>query len=190
MSLGTAARLPDRDLRGREDIDALLVDFYTRAFAAPLLAHVFVDVAHMDLAAHLPALGDFWEKVLFGTGTYTGAAMEVHRRLHRRQPLTEAHFGQWLEIWNMTVDARHAGPIAERTKAQAAHIAIALQHQLHHPDQSRPPGREALPLVVGPDEGGDPACWAAYVCLDCGQLTEQRDARACDACGAELPGAP
>ncbi len=66
------------DLRERADVDRLLRAFYERALVDPLLRPVFVDVAHMDLEEHLPRIGDFWEKVLFNTVTYDGAAMGVH----------------------------------------------------------------------------------------------------------------
>jgi hypothetical protein len=33
------------------------------------------------------------------------------------------------------------------------------------------------------DEGGDPACWAARVCAECGRLNEARDPEICEACG-------
>jgi hypothetical protein len=35
-------------------------------------------------------------------------------------------------------------------------------------------------------EGGDPACWAARVCPECGRLNEARDPVICEACGAEF----
>jgi len=79
---------------------------------------------------HLPAIGDFWEKVLFNTAVYNGRAMEVHRRLHRREPLTAAHFSRWVQLWDDAVDARHDGPVAELAKAQAARIAVAIQRNL------------------------------------------------------------
>jgi hemoglobin len=44
-------RLPD--LTGRADIETLLRAFYAQAFADDLLGHVFLDVAQMDLDAHL-----------------------------------------------------------------------------------------------------------------------------------------
>jgi len=118
------------DLRERADVDALLRAFYARVFDDPLLARIFVDVAHMDLEEHLPTIGDFWEKVLFNTAVYNGRAMEVHRRLHRREPLTAAHFARWVQLWDDTVDARHDGPVAERAKAHAARIAVAIQRNL------------------------------------------------------------
>ena len=52
------------DLRGRGDVEALVREFYPRAFADRLLGPVFIDVARMDLPAHLPVMCDFWETVL------------------------------------------------------------------------------------------------------------------------------
>jgi len=118
------------DIRERADLDGLLRAFYARVFDDPLLARIFVDVAHMDLEEHLPTIGDFWEKVLFNTAVYNGRAMEVHRRLHRREPLTAAHFARWVQLWDDTVDARHDGPVAELAKAHAARIAVAIQRNL------------------------------------------------------------
>lgn len=135
------------DLSDRHDVDVLLRSFYRRVFADPVLAPIFVDVAHMDLEAHLPVIGDFWQKVLFNTGQYGGQAMRVHRRLHRRVPLQPEHFARWLALWALSVDAGFQGPVAEQAKAQAARIAVAIQHNLTA-DRGRPPSpRTALPLV-------------------------------------------
>lgn len=131
------------DIRDRADIDGLLRAFYAGVFDDPLLARIFVDVAHMDLEEHLPAIGDFWEKVLFNTAVYNGRAMEVHRRLHRREPLTAAHFDRWVQLWDQTVDARHDGPVAEMAKAHAARIAVAIQRNLPDAAEQRP----ELPLA-------------------------------------------
>lgn len=54
------------DISDRQDIAGLLVAIYTRAFTDDPLGPVFVDVAHMDLAAHLPVECDFWDTVCSG----------------------------------------------------------------------------------------------------------------------------
>jgi hemoglobin len=115
-----------RDIAGRADITALLEDFYGRAFADPLLGPVFVDVAHMRLADHLPAIGDFWETVLFRTARYRRNALRPHRQLHEAAALAPAHFERWLTLWTATVDDRHAGPAAETAKRQATRMAAAM----------------------------------------------------------------
>ncbi|HEY7009700.1 MAG TPA: group III truncated hemoglobin [Jatrophihabitantaceae bacterium] len=118
------------DIRDRHDIAALLRDFYGRAFRDELLGPVFVDIAHMDLEAHLPVMCDFWETVLFRAGTYRGNALRPHQRLHARARLTPTHFRRWLALWRTTVDDRHAGPKAELAKLQATRIAEAMSRRI------------------------------------------------------------
>ena len=130
------------DLEGRSDLDGLLCDFYRLVLSDPLLRPVFVDVMHIDLDRHLPVLGAFWEHVLFRTGTYGGQTMEVHRRVHGRAALTEAHFDCWLELWRRSVDARFAGPVADQAKAHATRMAPVFLRSL-----DRPAGRRSLQIA-------------------------------------------
>lgn len=118
------------DITGRGEIELLLRDFYDRAFEDDLLRHVFVDVVHMDLEQHLPVIVDFWEKVLFDTGTYNGQTMDVHRRVHRRVPLTEQHFTRWLQLWRESLDARFSGPVAEQADSHAKRMASVFLRNL------------------------------------------------------------
>ncbi len=120
-----------QDIATREDIAALVADFYDRAFADPLIGPVFTVVARLDLPAHLPIMCDFWDTVLLGAGTYRRNAFIAHRRLAERQPLTPTHFARWLTLWTATVDDRHAGPVAERAKIQAGRIAHSMSRRLH-----------------------------------------------------------
>jgi len=50
MTAGT----PSRDIADREDIAGLVTAFYRRALADDILGPIFVDIAQMDLPAHLP----------------------------------------------------------------------------------------------------------------------------------------
>ncbi|HEU4756353.1 MAG TPA: group III truncated hemoglobin [Agromyces sp.] len=119
-----------QDLADRDDVERLVVAFYETAFRDPMIGPIFTDVAHMDLAAHLPIMCDFWETVLFRTGAYRRNALQVHVALHARHPLTEAHFDRWLELWDATVDAGFTGPAAEQAKLQAARIAGSMRRRL------------------------------------------------------------
>jgi hemoglobin len=114
------------DISGRKDIAELLTDFYGRAFDDDLLRPVFVDIARMDLDAHLPVICDFWQTVLFHSGLYRRNALHPHLRLHAEARLEPAHFERWLNLWCATVDDRYAGPTAETAKLQAARIAHSM----------------------------------------------------------------
>lgn len=131
MSGGLSSDIePARDIAGREDIAALVTEFYRRAFADPLLAPIFVDIAHLDLAAHMPIMCDFWETVLFQTGAYHRDALRLHAALDAREPLTPRHFARWLELWTGTVDDLYQGEHAERAKLQAIRIAGSIGRRL------------------------------------------------------------
>lgn len=118
------------DLVDRDDVEVLVRDFYTRAFADPLLGPIFCDVAHLDLEAHLPVMCDFWQTVLFRAGLYRRNAFRVHADLHTAAPLRSAHFARWLELWTAAVDASYAGEKAELAKIQAARIAYSISRRL------------------------------------------------------------
>lgn len=126
------------DLRDRADVETLVVEFYRRAFADDLLGPVFVDIARMDLPAHLPIMCDFWETVLFRAGTYRRNAFTVHVGLHRRAGLTGAHFARWLALWTGTVDDLYAGPVAERAKLQATRIGDSIHRRLQATSDAQP----------------------------------------------------
>ncbi|WP_243407973.1 group III truncated hemoglobin [Frankia canadensis] len=129
-----------RDIADRDDITELVTAFYRRAFADPLLGPVFVDVAKLDLDAHLPVICDFWQAVIFRAGTYRRNAFGVHADLHARVPLTEDLFARWLALWTGTVDELRHGPRADRAKLQAGRIAESMRRRL--PD--RPTGPDPV----------------------------------------------
>jgi hemoglobin len=91
---------------------------------------IFIDIARVDLAAHLPVMCDFWESALLHTGSYHGNALRPHQRLHAQAALTPTHFQRWLALWSATIDQRHRGERAELAKQAATRIAGALNRRL------------------------------------------------------------
>jgi hemoglobin len=142
------------DITTRADIAALVTEFYRRAFDDPLLGPIFVDVARLDIQAHLPIMCDFWQAVLLRAGTYHRNALTVHTALHRRTPLTATHFTRWTTLWNSTVDDLFAGPVAARAKTQAGRIATSLHTRLTtpHPVPMITPSR---PVIMGAMSSND-----------------------------------
>ncbi|MER3430951.1 MAG: sec-independent protein translocase TatC [Blastocatellia bacterium] len=115
-----------RDILNRRDIDILMEEFYRCAFADKTIGYIFTDVAKMDLSEHLPIIGDFWEGVIFGTRKYVARGrnpMVIHRELAMKEPLREAHFERWLELFCGAVDGLFEGPNAENLKWRAAQIS-------------------------------------------------------------------
>jgi hemoglobin len=107
-----------------DDLPALLTAFYAALARDPSLAGYF---APIDMAAHVPRIADFWATVLFRAGRYDGNAFAPHRAM---PGLTPAHFARWLAALERTVEARHAGPNAERMLAMAHRIAYSMQLRL------------------------------------------------------------
>lgn len=124
---------PDRrrDIATRDDITVLVTAFYQRVFADDILGPVFLDVAQVDLRAHLPVMCDFWETVLLRAGRYRRNALRPHLDLNAKVGLTEVHFSRWLGLWTATVDERHCGDVAQLAKVQAARIAGSIARRLH-----------------------------------------------------------
>ena len=119
------------DIACRQDIERLMLRFYSRAFADPLIGAVFTDVARVDLQAHVPVVSDFWESALLQSRNYRRNAFVVHRQLDDHYPLLVVHFERWLEIWTATVDSLYAGPVAEHAKTQGTRIARSMARRLN-----------------------------------------------------------
>jgi hemoglobin len=118
------------DITSREDIVHLVDAFYARVRQDALLAPIFDGVAHVDWAAHLPKMYNFWESVLFGSVGFKGNPLAVHRMLAFRAPLTSREFDRWLDLFRASVDAAFAGPTAEEAKGRASRIAAVMQHHI------------------------------------------------------------
>lgn len=115
-----------KDIENRVDIDRLMMEFYSKAMVDEKIGFIFTDVAKLDLAHHLPIIGDFWETLLFRSGDYSRHGrnpIEVHRRLDHMTSLLPEHFERWIEIFALTVDSLFDGEVADFAKTRALAIA-------------------------------------------------------------------
>jgi hemoglobin len=115
-----------RDIENRDDIDRLMVGFYTAALADEKIGYIFKDVAKLDLKSHLPVIGDFWETILFQNGVYAKygrTPLIVHGELSEKTRLLFDHFTRWLELFEAAVDGDFEGPNADFIKSRAHAIA-------------------------------------------------------------------
>ena len=118
------------DLDSREHIEFFVDRFYERMLADEQLAPIFVDVAQIDLAVHLPHIKDYWCKLLLGDAEYRRHTMDIHRQLHSKRALQAQDFQRWLSFFTATVDEYFVGERAERAKQVAASIAANMQKSL------------------------------------------------------------
>ena len=107
-----------------EDLPPLLAAFYAAVGGDPLLARYF---APLDMSSHIPKLADFWSTMLFHSGRYQGNAFRPHQSM---AGLDGRHFVRWFETFEGTVDARHAGPVADEMKRIGHRIAYSMQLRL------------------------------------------------------------
>ena len=118
------------DIETRADCEALVRAFYGRALADPIIGWIFVDVAKLDVEAHVPQIASFWETILLGARSYAGGAFAPHAALHMRTPLRAGHFERWLWLWRTTVDELFAGERADLAKSHAERVARAFHSRL------------------------------------------------------------
>jgi hemoglobin len=120
--------MPDKkDIENREDLLLLMQEFYKKLLSDKSISYLFTDVAKINLEHHLPVLVDFWDSILFQTGTYQKNAMQPHLALHQKSPLTQHHFETWLRYFKTSVDELFTGDNAFIIKERATSIATVMQ---------------------------------------------------------------
>ncbi len=135
------------DIEDRADCEALVRAFDGKALVDPIIGWIFVDVAKLDLEAHVPEITSVWETVLLGAHSYRGGAFRPHAQLHAQVGLREGHFARWLVLWHATVDELFAGPRAVEAKAHADRVARAFLGRLQGGDGGPPPVGGVLPIT-------------------------------------------
>ena len=135
---------PDKpDLDCRDNIRQFVQLFYQQLLADAQLAPIFLEVARIDLAEHLPRITDYWCKLLLGQRAYQRHTMSIHRQLHLKRPLHSADFQRWLACFTDTVDRHFAGERAERAKRLAGAIATNMRQSLPAADRGESAQRMA-----------------------------------------------
>lgn len=116
-----------KDIESRKDIEVLVDAFYKKVLKDKTIGYIFEDVAKIKMEKHMPTMYDFWETTLFHKAVYKGNPMNIHLKLNHMEPLTKAHFEQWLFLFNATVDELFLGAKADLAKTRALSIATVMQ---------------------------------------------------------------
>jgi hemoglobin len=116
-----------KDITNRADIQQLVDTFYTKVRADETIGYLFNEVAQVNWEQHLPRMYDFWENILFQTGSFKGNPMVAHVQLHQKSPLSAAHFDRWRQLFFATVDELFEGDMAELIKQRALSIATMMR---------------------------------------------------------------
>ena len=119
------------DLDEAYQIDRMVQLFYRRLLADEQVAPWFRDVAQIHLAAHLPLISQYWQKMLLGDPRYRRHTMARHRHLHSLRPLQARQLDQWLRHFEQTLNEGFAGPNTERARQIARRVMTNLARQLN-----------------------------------------------------------
>ena len=121
-----------KDIENREDIYFLVKDFYVKLMNDKLMFHFFEEFTDLNLLEeHLQTLVDFWDNILFYSGSYKKNAMKPHLDLQLKKPFEKVHFQQWISHFNTTVDEHFKGEIAHAAKSRALSIATVMQIKIY-----------------------------------------------------------
>lgn len=120
----------NKDISTRKDIELLVDAFYSKVRADDQIGFIFSDIAKVNWEKHLPVMYNFFDNMLFYTGSYTGNPMELHKHVNRLFPLTKAHFERWSSLFDQTVDELFAGEKAGLVKQRAKNIAGVMQSKI------------------------------------------------------------
>jgi hemoglobin len=116
-------------IKSRKEVDFLVRRFYREIRVHDTLGPIFNSVIQ-DWDHHLVHLSDFWEMILLQTGPGKGQfnPSRVHQEVDAKMDnsITQAHFGNWLELWFATIDRYFEGENANYAKEHARRMAQML----------------------------------------------------------------
>ena len=120
--------MPDKkDIENREDLLLLMQEFYKKLLSDNSINYLFTDIAKINLEHHFLVLVDFWDSILFQSGTYQKNAMHPHMVLHQKSSLTKQHFETWLRYFKETIDELFTGSNSFIINERATSIATVMQ---------------------------------------------------------------
>lgn len=115
------------DLKTREDVHLLVSSFYEQVRRNDFIGHFFNKTIH-NWDEHIEKLTDFWESNLFHKAKFKGNPIKAHVQVDQKfdNIINPEHFGEWLNVWIVTIDSLFEGELADRAKNNAAKMATHL----------------------------------------------------------------
>ena len=129
-----------RDLVSRAEIHDLVVEFYREVVFDDLLAPALRRGCRGRLAAAHPQADRLLVSDPAAEGSYAGAVTAAHRHLHGLEPVRAEHCDRWYVLWANSVDARWAGPTADRAKSHAASLMAGMAKHIFGFEWAPPAG--------------------------------------------------
>lgn len=116
-----------KDITTRADVEKLVNTFYGRIRQNDKIGFYFNETIK-DWESHLKKLADFWETQLIGGNSFRGNPKTAHIKVDQKykQTISTKEFGEWLNIWFMTIDELFTGEIAQKAKNNARRMSTHL----------------------------------------------------------------
>lgn len=118
--------LKKKSLQTRQDIEALVNQFYAKVRVDDLIGPIFNEIAKVNWDTHTKKIHNFWETLLFDADNYEGRPFPPHIPLG----LKPEHFRRWLELFFATTDESYEGQKADEIKMRALNIGRNFQINL------------------------------------------------------------
>jgi hemoglobin len=128
--------MPSQDLDNPAAIHRMVQLFYASLLDDPVMRPIFLEVAGVHLAEHLPTIEGYWCKMLLGKDTYHRNMVVRHERIHDQLPLSQQHFDIWFDHFNYTLDRHFEGPYTDKAHRLARRILHNLATWLAQRDET------------------------------------------------------
>ena len=123
-----------RDIESRQDIETVIMAFYTKVRADELLGPFFNGTFTTQHAwdHHYPILIDFWEQNLFANPIFGGNPTMAHHGVDKRFnfAITKDHFDRWVDIWTANIDLHFAGEKVELSKTKLGRLRVGMYEKV------------------------------------------------------------
>lgn len=116
------------DIENRDDLYQIVKIFYSKLMDDDLMCHFFENFKNpTHLEEHLQILVNFWDNILFYSGTYQKNAMKPHLDMQKENSFKSIHFERWLHHFNTSVNQLFKGENAHAIKSRALSIATVMK---------------------------------------------------------------
>lgn len=126
--------MQSHDLDNPAAIHRMVQLFYGNLLDDPVMRPIFLDVAGVNLADHLPIIEGYWCKMLLGKDTYHRNMVHRHEQVHDKLPLRQEHFDLWFDHFSSTLSRHFEGPYTDKAHRLAGRILRNLANWLAERD--------------------------------------------------------
>lgn len=110
----------------KENLNKLVISFYTRVLKDDLVGPIFIDILGKNLKeekwpAHIELLTNFWASLALGEKNYNSSPFAPHIEFKER--LSVKAFERWLKLFSETLNTIYHPQIADQFLAKSKTIA-------------------------------------------------------------------